>query len=584
MKIAMVGKYPPIEGGVSTHQYWCARALARRGHEVHIVTNANEVEPTFRVLMRDSDWSQCEVEYPEGGSVRVHWTEVADRNQRHIPWHNPFVTKLSSLAARIIDQHDLELVFSYYLEPYGIAGHLAAQMTRRPHVVKHAGSDVGHLRSHPQLGPLYDHIFRSAQGVVTGGGLVAELKALGVDESRMSRGDDVRVPESVFQASGEALDLQRVMRETADDSVLKGMCHGAPGPPPYLGVYGKLGDAKGTFDLLRAVKRVRDRGQHLSLIVVGHGFHRTETRFQAMVTELGLSECVLQLPFLPNWRIPELIRLCTAVCFLEREFPIAFHTPVVSREVLACGTCLIAPEEILARQLFPERLIDRFNCIAVRNVRDIDELAGAIRFALDDPARAERIGRRGNEYSRETEALRDFPANYEAVFARVVDASAAAAISPVADASEDEFPWTRKIVESLPDGERTDVQACASEYEYGSDAWALAVYARLLALVDEGRLVRSILLEAIRFELQLSGGLNQGDAAAERLPSSVFRLSVGSDRVLETDLPSLYVQQSPGLTIEAYEYDIGELLEARSRRDLPLWISRRRSHAAIVPG
>ena len=48
MKICMISKYPPIEGGVSSKTYWTAKALGERGHEVHIVTNALEVEEEYR--------------------------------------------------------------------------------------------------------------------------------------------------------------------------------------------------------------------------------------------------------------------------------------------------------------------------------------------------------------------------------------------------------------------------------------------------------------------------------------------------------------------------------------------------------
>jgi len=40
MKICLFGKYPPIQGGVSMRTYWTAHELAKRGHTVHVVTNA----------------------------------------------------------------------------------------------------------------------------------------------------------------------------------------------------------------------------------------------------------------------------------------------------------------------------------------------------------------------------------------------------------------------------------------------------------------------------------------------------------------------------------------------------------------
>jgi hypothetical protein len=44
VRICIVGKYPPIQGGVSAQTYWAARGLAAGGHDVSVVTKAAEVE------------------------------------------------------------------------------------------------------------------------------------------------------------------------------------------------------------------------------------------------------------------------------------------------------------------------------------------------------------------------------------------------------------------------------------------------------------------------------------------------------------------------------------------------------------
>src|SRR3954452_5003490 len=51
LRICVIGKYPPIQGGVSMRTYRTAQALAPRGHAVHVVTNAKEVAPPFRMHM-----------------------------------------------------------------------------------------------------------------------------------------------------------------------------------------------------------------------------------------------------------------------------------------------------------------------------------------------------------------------------------------------------------------------------------------------------------------------------------------------------------------------------------------------------
>src|ERR1700730_1658311 len=55
LRVCIVGKYPPIEGGVSATTYWLARGLAARGHEIYIVTNADEVEGRYRMQLDSAD-------------------------------------------------------------------------------------------------------------------------------------------------------------------------------------------------------------------------------------------------------------------------------------------------------------------------------------------------------------------------------------------------------------------------------------------------------------------------------------------------------------------------------------------------
>ena len=111
MRICLIGKYLPIQGGVSTRNYHMAHELAKRGHQVHVITNAREVELPWRVLMRPEDWEKGEADYG-AGSVRVSWTEAMDRSQRFIPRNNPSVTKLASLALTAHQETPFDLIHS----------------------------------------------------------------------------------------------------------------------------------------------------------------------------------------------------------------------------------------------------------------------------------------------------------------------------------------------------------------------------------------------------------------------------------------------------------------------------------------
>ena len=57
MRICMISKFPPIEGGESSKAYWLARELGNRGHAIHVVTNALDVEDAYKECFRVEDIS-----------------------------------------------------------------------------------------------------------------------------------------------------------------------------------------------------------------------------------------------------------------------------------------------------------------------------------------------------------------------------------------------------------------------------------------------------------------------------------------------------------------------------------------------
>lgn len=185
MRICFVGKYPPIQGGVSARNYWITRWLAERGHHVHVVTNAAEVESAFRIgflpedpkfpnLPADEAWLSI---VSERGCLRVSQTQPHDAHARHVPDHNPFVTKLASLAIEAIERERLDTVVGTYFEPYAVAAWMAAKLTGRPLIVRHAGSDIARLLRHPQLRPCYEALLRDAAIVCGSGSTVREFAA-----------------------------------------------------------------------------------------------------------------------------------------------------------------------------------------------------------------------------------------------------------------------------------------------------------------------------------------------------------------------------------------------------------------------
>ncbi len=576
MRLCIIGKYPPIQGGVSMRAYWSAHALAARGHEVHVVTNAREVEPPFRMHMRACDWQRCEGTYPDGGSVSVHWTDPVDRSQSHIPMASPFVSKLATLAARVHARHRLDVILSFYMEPYGIAGHLAAGMTGAPHVVRMAGSDAGRLWHHPQFEALYDHVLRSAAAVIIGGRVAERAVARGVDPDRIAFAGGVRVPEDLFAPCGPTLDLAGLRAETQTDPHLAAQWWGelAPGRP-FIGVYGKLGVRKGSFALLAALRQLADAGLDVGLVALAHGTPEVEAAFRARVHELGLADRVLQIPFLPHWRVPEFLRGCRAVCCFEQDFPIAIHSPIIPREVLLCGTCLVASTELLRKLPGHARLPDAYGCVAIADVNRVDLVSERLAAIVRNSEDAAVVGTRGRAFASALQRDADFPQALERILA-----AAAARRDP---------PGTlrRAAAGTEPShNERfalTGLAAAAIEREPGGRRrgpltlkQARRVQVSLDRLIACGRADLRSFAAAVAIEIAIAAAEDDGPTGEP--PDPLFRISRRRWALAGDDLRDMVPLRDPRLRVLAFDFDVADFLGVRRAEDLPATPNPRRSY------
>jgi glycosyltransferase involved in cell wall biosynthesis len=392
VKVCFVGKYPPIQGGVSAQTYWAAYGLAERGHDVSVVTNAHEVEEDFRVRLDPTDDLRLATSFPHtGGTLRLYQPEPMGHRMAHIPRSNPHVSKLAGLATDVVRTHGCEVIVGSYFEPYAMSASLAASWTSVPLVVHHAGSDLDRLMDVPELSSAYREMLRSAAAIVTRPSLYARFEAMGIARERLVAGAPYETP-AQFRPDAEPLDAEYVQHIAYPassgrfDSTL-----------PTIGMYGKPGEFKGTFDFIAAAGLLRAQGANFNVLLMC-GCSRLEALILA-ARDAGIADRTLILPFLPHWRVPSFIRTCTAVAFLERDFPVAIHGPVLPREILATGTCLILSGEIHSKQSYRDQLVDGENFLLVPDPKDHRVLADRLHTVVRDPHRAGCIGARGTDTS-----------------------------------------------------------------------------------------------------------------------------------------------------------------------------------------
>jgi glycosyltransferase involved in cell wall biosynthesis len=555
--------------------YWTAHRLAARGHDVHVVTNAREAAPPFRMHMRPADWERCGASYGSG-SVTMHWTDPVDRSQSYIPMASPFVSKLATLAAAAHSAQPFDVIFSHYMEPYGVAGYLASQMTGLPHVVRMAGSDAGRLWHHPQLAALYDHVLRSAEIVVAAGAVAERAVQRGVDARRIAAGGGYALPEDLFTPAGPRLNLAQLRAEIDDAADLRDAWWGEfAADRPYFGLYGKLGDNKGSFAILAAMQRLKSAGINVGLVVLAHGRPQIERHFRERAQELGSTGQVLQIPFLPHWRVPEFLRACLAVCCLEQNFPISFHSPITPLEVLLCGTCLVASTEVIRKLPQWERLPHGYGCVAVADATDVDDLTEKLAAIVRDPEPAAVVGARGRLFARELQQAVDFPQRLERILAAAARREALPAPAPDnADepgAGEASFPLTRIAAAALA---KMGGNVPADLDLAAPDGVALDAAQRLLVAIRramaDGKARLQSLAQAVEIEIAIAIAQSESSEPPDALGCDpLFRLNIRRWAMGENDLSDFVSARDPQLRVLHFDYDVSLFRGARTIADFP---------------
>ena len=299
--VAFLSRYPPLEGGIAAKTYWLARGLATAGYEVHVITNEIEAGREYRI---PDEGSPC----PDIPNMQVH------RLRAEIPWHLPEYDEqalaLLDLTVQVVKSHNVQVLDTGYLVPYGIIGHLAKLSTGVRHVIRHGGSDVEKFLKRGILGTILDEAVAGADMVITG-------------------------------------DLDRCQFEGRTSSIV---CQ-----PPYVpdeALFAPTGGGEPRWRLA-VIGKVNYHWQHKGLDLVAKILMHLVGQFECLFVGQGKGLCdfrqslsadavsaLVWRPFVPPWEMPNLLRQLDAVFIFES----ALQHPVFSNlalEAMSSGVGII---------------------------------------------------------------------------------------------------------------------------------------------------------------------------------------------------------------------------------------------------
>lgn len=401
-RVCIVGKCPPLQGGTSTHTFWAARCLALAGWEVHLVSNALEASACYRHVMLPDDERFLSSVTPQ--TLHIHYTTPVPDGS-FIPFTRPFASQLLGLVHALSSKGSFDAFIGWYLEPYGLVASLLGRLSGAPVFIRHAGSDIGRLICEPDLRAAAQLALAEPAQVLTTPFHRETFVSLGVPPERQIHFGSPRLPDYHTTAL-QPFPLEDYRREFAawfnravgEASFADTLLHSesVPADCPRIGIYGKVGRTKGSFALLRALSDERLLGIPFQFFTVACGHSRAlKAYFQELATCEPLAHRTVCLPPLPPWRISGFLRSLNIVFFLENRFPIQFHSPILVREILASGACLICSREIADKLPYRQNLVPSRNIIIVEDPECHEELVRVIRDILSDPTHAKSVGKHG---------------------------------------------------------------------------------------------------------------------------------------------------------------------------------------------
>jgi len=373
MRICVVSKYPPIEGGVSSTTYWLAKGLGELGHDVFIVSNCWEVEERYREVI-----SEDELHKLEPKNVHLFSTDP-NKRIRFIPYFNPYDVKLANLSIDVIRKYDPDVIFSFYLLPYGVSAFIAKQVTKKPLIVKHAGSDITRLFNSSFLRTMFIEIFKSADKIITNQKYAYLLSNLGIEQNKFT--SLYKMHKSVnpeeFNSNIKPFDLSKY-RELND--------------LPVFTYFGKLERWKKCFHLINAAAKIED---DFILLFISEGGEQSKI-IEKLIKDNNLWDKTILLPFHPPWRMPSIINASTCVVSPENseiDAPVPGHVPKKLIEAMSCGKCTIIGKGIYEKyNNWDNEIQDGINTFAV-NSDNVNELADKMRYIIRNPDVASQIGK-----------------------------------------------------------------------------------------------------------------------------------------------------------------------------------------------
>jgi len=305
LRICLLTKFPPIQGGIAAKSYWLARGLAEAGNEVYVVTNACSVEEQYRI-------AGCEEHLKSLTNIRVH--DLGETVPWHIPFSKTYTIRLLNLALEVVKEHNPHVLDAGFLVPYGVVAYLTSMITGLPYIIRHGYSDLAKFFSNPEYNHLLSLVIKNANLIVTDHEKAAFFHEM---NERIAIIQPYVPDERQFKPSVQKETRKRV-----------------------ISYVGKINYHWQNKRLIQLVKKIDDMFEDYELIFMAQGIGIEH--FRASVED-QINIKIIFKPFLPPWEMPSFF---SSVDYIALANDTVIQSPSnIHKEAQCSGKSLVMLDE-----------------------------------------------------------------------------------------------------------------------------------------------------------------------------------------------------------------------------------------------
>ncbi|MBU1013298.1 MAG: hypothetical protein KKG99_09840 [Bacteroidetes bacterium] len=166
--VLLIGKYPPMQGGIAAKTFWLYKRLAKNGYNFRVVTI--EIENYSVPVIKDD--------------IKVFSVDKAST-----PWHIPdsslYFDRILNKCFEALANFTPDIIETNYLWPFcSVAIHLS-KILNKPLLIRHAGSDILKFYTSNEFRDIIKRYFEQASIIVTNNTSIEIVSELCNDKTKI---------------------------------------------------------------------------------------------------------------------------------------------------------------------------------------------------------------------------------------------------------------------------------------------------------------------------------------------------------------------------------------------------------------